>query len=134
MMDWMIRRSWPLMVWAALALGLALGAYASICPVMMVSGVGERDQIELTLRNVGKLPIRRLEFTCTSGGRTGVCREGNALFYPGMQYTVRYPYPGGKRGVVTVAVKSLTMANGFVFKPSKKQPCRTLRITPGKSK
>lgn len=134
MNDWMLRRSWSLLVWAALASGLALGAYASICPVMMVSGVGERDQIVLTFRNVGKLPIRRLEFACASGGRTGVCREGNALFYPGMEYTVRYPYPAGKRGPVTVGVKSLTMSNGFVWKPSKKQPCRTLRVAPGKSR
>ena len=134
MMDTMVRRSWSLMVWVALAFGLALGAYASICPVMMVSGTGERDQIVVTIQNTGKLPIRRLEFACASGSTTGVCREGNALFYPGMQYTLRYPYPGGKRAVVTVAIKSLTMANGFVFKPSKKQPCRTLRITPGKSR
>jgi hypothetical protein len=100
---------------------------------MMVSGSADGDQIVVTFRNAGKLPIRRLEFACASGGRTGICREGNALFYPGMQYTVRYPYPRGKRAVVTVAVKSLMMANGFVFKPSKKQPCRTLRIAPGKS-
>ena len=134
MARWLLRRSWSLMIWAALAAGLALAASASICPVMMVNGTGERDHILVTIQNTGKLPIRRLEFACTSGGRAGVCREGNALLYPGMQYTVRYPYPGGKRGVVTVAVKSLTMANGFVFRPSKKQPCRTLRIVPPKSK
>ena len=111
----------------------ALGA---VCPVMMVSGTGDADGIVLTFRNSGKLPIRQLEFSCTTAqmrdsGR-GACRERNALFYPGMQYTVRYPYPGGTRGVVTVAVKSLTTADGFVWKPSKKQKCRTLRIAPGR--
>jgi hypothetical protein len=58
----------------------------------------------------------------------------NALFYPGMQYTVRYPYPGGVRGTITLAVKSVTMSDGFVWKLSKKQPCRALRIVPQQSR
>jgi len=110
-----------------------------ICPVLMVSGTGERDNIVVTFRNSGKLPIRQLEFNCISSsppssGRKNPCREPNALFYPGMEYTVRYPYPGGARSIVTVAVKSVTTSDGFVWKPSKKQPCRTLRIVPRKGK
>ena len=59
-----------------------------VCPVMMVSGVGERDNIVVTFRNAGKLPIRQLEFNCTPVqphvvGQTNACRERNALFYPG---------------------------------------------------
>jgi hypothetical protein len=122
------RGAWRVLAWIAFAAGLALGAYASVCPVMMVSGVGEQDEIVVTFRNVGKLPIRRLEFACTAGGRVGVCRERNALLYPGMEYTARYPYPGGGRDAVTVAVKSVTMSNGLEWKPWKKQPCRELRI------
>lgn len=108
-----------------------------VCPVLMVSGTGERDNIVVTFRNSGKLPIRQMEFSCTSaqsGGRRSSCREPNALFYPGMQYTVRYPYPGGARSSVTVAVKSVTLSDGFVWQPSKKQPCRTLRIVPRKGR
>jgi hypothetical protein len=114
-----------------LASAYALGA----CPVMMISGTGERDNIVVTFHNPGKLPIRQLKFACTPSQATSPrhdrsCREANGLFYPGMQYTVRYPYPGGARGTVTVAVQSVTMSDGFVWKPSKKQPCRTLRIVP----
>lgn len=116
----------------ALVAGLAAGAYASICPVMMVSGVRDGDEIVVTFRNAGKLLIRRLEFACGAGSKAGVCREGNALFYPGMQYTVRYPHPGSRRSAVTVAVKSVTTADGYVWKPSKKQTCRTLQIAPGR--
>lgn len=105
----------------------------AVCPIMIVSGVGESDGIVLTFRNSGKLPIRQLEFSCKSSQsqrESNACREANALFYPGMQYTVRYPYPEGKAKTVTLAVRSVTTSDGFVWKPSKKQPCRTLRILP----
>jgi hypothetical protein len=127
-------------MWKAIALAMLavvpVCVQGSVCPVMMVSGTGDADGIVLTFRNSGKLLIRQLEFSCTTAqvrdsGR-GVCRERNALFYPGMQYTVRYLYPGGARGVVTVVVKSVTTADGFVWKPSKKQKCRALRITPSR--
>jgi hypothetical protein len=121
--------------------GVAL-AYGSgnPCPVMLVSGTGDADGIVITFRNTGKLPIRELEFNCTvAGAQAGKgqrarCREGNALFYPGMEYTVRYPYPGGIRRAVAVTVKSVSQSEGFVFKPSKRQPCRTLRIAPERIK
>jgi len=105
----------------------------AVCPVMLVSGAGEPDGIVLTFRNSGKLLIRQLEFRCTEPGSSRdshACREANALFYPGMQYTVRYPYPGGHPKTVTLAVKSVTTSDGFMWKPTKKQPCRTLRIVP----
>jgi hypothetical protein len=130
-------------MWTARALAIAavvfsVGGYALGCPVMMISGTGERDNIVVTFRNSGKFPIRQLEFTCTSlqaasSRHDRPCREAHALFYPGMQYTVRYPYPGGARGTVTVALKSVTMSDGFVWKPSMKQPCRPLRIVPRRS-
>ena len=105
----------------------------AVCPVMIVSGVGESDGIVLTFRNSGKLPIRQVQFSCKSQPSqrdSNACREANALFYPGMQYTVRYPYPDGKAKPVTLAVKSVTTSEGFTWTPSKKQPCRTLRIVP----
>src|SRR5258707_4768224 len=103
-------------------LGWGSGYAFSACPVMMISGEAERENIVLTFRNSGKLLIRQLEFSCAreqgqSAGRTSQCREANALFYPGMQYTVRYPYPGVTRGNVTVAVQSVTTSDGFVWRP-----------------
>ena len=105
----------------------------AVCPVMIVSGLGESDGIVLTFRNSGKLLIRQLEFSCKSQPTqrdSNACREANALFYPGMQYTVRYPYPDGKAETITLAVKSVTTSDGFTWKPTKMQPCRTLRIVP----
>jgi hypothetical protein len=126
---------------ALVMVGVAL-AYGSgnPCPVLLVSGTGDTDAIVITFRNTGKLPIRQLEFNCTlAGAQAGKgqrarCREENALFYPGMEYTVRYPYPGGVRQAVVVTLKSVTQSEGYVFKPSKRQPCRTLRISPERSK
>jgi hypothetical protein len=126
---------WTICLCIALALGCVAGAYASVCPLTIVSGTGEKDGIVLTVRDYGKLPIRRLEFRCIGPtGKAGACREENALFYPGMEYTLRYPYPAGKPGIVTVAVEDATMSDGFVWKPSKKQPCRQLHISPPKAR
>jgi len=105
----------------------------AVCPVVVVTGVGDSDGIAVTFRNLGKLPIRQLEFDCQwaqSRPRTSACREANALFYPGVEYTVRYPYPGGQAATVTLAVKSVTTSDGLVWRPSKRQPCRSLRIMP----
>jgi hypothetical protein len=105
----------------------------AVCPVTIVNGVGEPDGNVLTFRNPGKLLIRQLEFSCKSQPTqraSNACREANALFYPGMQYTVRYPYPDGKANTVTLAVKSVTTSDGFTWEPTRKQPCRTLRIVP----
>jgi hypothetical protein len=110
-------------------------AYASSCPVMLVSGMRDVDGIVVTFRNAGKLPIRDLQFNCSlaRAAQRMACREKNALFYPGMEYTLRYPQPRGT-GEVTVSVKSATLSDGYVFRPSKRQSCRTLRISPGRTK
>ena len=124
----------------ALMVFVVLQACASPCPVMLVSGVGNPYAFILTLRDAGKLPIRTLEFNCnpvraqTGKGRRTSCREQNALFYPGTEYTARYPYPGGVRQPVIVSLKSATLSNGYVWKPTKREPCRTLRISPGRTK
>lgn len=129
------RFEWRTFLCIALAFGLVAGAYASVCPVMIVSGTGDRDGIAVTVRNAGKLPIRQLQLRCVGvSGKVGNCEEANALFYPGMEYTLRYPYPSGRRGVVTVAAQSATMSDGFVWKPTKKQPCRQIRISPPKAR
>jgi hypothetical protein len=120
------------MISVAAGLIAASLAYASPCPVMLVSGVGDKDGIIITFRNSGKLPIRQLELNCSLPGAPASakfmsCDERNALFYPGMEYTLRYPYPR-KVPQVIVSVKRATLSDGYVWKPSRRQPCRTLRI------
>ncbi len=119
----------------------SFGAHASgTCPVTLVSGAADADAITVTFLNAGKLLIRRLELNCTlihgqthKAGRTP-CREENALFFPGTEYTVRYPYPDGIRQPVRVSLRSVTLSDGYIWKPSKRQTCRILRIYPGRTK
>jgi len=107
---------------------------AGPCPLMLISGTAESDAIVVTFRHGGKVPIRQLEFNCTPlrsqahKPQNGRCREDNALFYPGGEYTVRYTYPGGKREPVRVSVKSVTFLDGTIWRPTKRQPCRVLSI------
>ncbi len=35
------------------------------CPVMLVSGDADRDSIQLSFRNKGKMPIQELSFACS---------------------------------------------------------------------
>ena len=126
---------------AVLAVSLvALADASSSCPVTLISGGGDPDAIIVTFRNAGKLPIRQLEFNCTpihaqsQKTQRGLCLEKNALFFPGMEYTGRYTYPGGIPGPVLVSLKSVTLSDGYIWKPSQRQPCRVLKIYPGKTK
>lgn len=106
----------------------------SSCPIMFVGGAKDQDTISVTFRNTGKLLIRRLEFNCrlAKAPAKGVgqtrCYEPNASFLPVDEYTVSYAIPGGSRGTVLVSVKSLTLSDGRVWKPTKRDPCRTLTI------
>ena len=116
-----------------LAILLALPALPGrACPVMLVSGSGRAGAIDLTFRNRSKLPIRRLEFTCkmaNAPAKAAVvpCSEPNASFLPNGQYTLTYGVPSG-RGPVLVSVKSVMFSDGNNWKPSKRDPCRVLKI------
>lgn len=104
------------------------------CPITLLSATGDASSIVITFQNVGKLPIRELDFNCIPSqqhahqDQHASCREENALFFPGMEYTVSYPYPGGLPGRVTVSLKSATLSNGYVWKASQHPPCGTLKI------
>ena len=120
---------------ALLALAfVSRGETKSSCPIMLVGGAKDQDTISVTFRNTGKFPIRRLEFSCrlTSPPAKGVgqapCYEPNASFLPVGEYTVSYAIPGGSRGTVLVSVKSVTFSDGHIFKPTKRDPCKTLTI------
>ena len=58
------------------------------------------------------------------------CREDNALFYPGTEYTVKYPYPDRTPRPVLVSLKSVMTSDGYMWKPSKNDGCRTLTLEP----
>jgi hypothetical protein len=110
------------------------------CPLTLVSGAGDRDSISVTFRNLGKLPIRRIEFNCVlargqahKAGDTA-CREDNAMFFSATPYTVRYAYPGGVAKTVLVSVKSVMLSDGYVWTPSRRETCRVLRIVPAPRK
>src|SRR6266567_3957664 len=115
-----------------------VNAAKSACPVLMVGGAGDRDGISITFRNLGKLPIRRIEFNCTPlraqshQAPRGQCAEQNASFIPRTEFTVSYPYPGGKSAPLVVSLRSVTFSDGHTFKPSKRDPCRVLKITPSR--
>lgn len=112
---------------------------SSACPVVLVSGAGAQDTISVTFRNLGKLPIRRLEFNCRrANARPGEaershCYEPNASFLPRTEYTLQYGYPDGK-GPVLVSLKSVMFSDGNTWKPSKRDPCRMLKILPPRAK
>jgi len=104
---------------------------AGRCPVTLVSASGTLDSLSITFMNAGKLPIRRLEFNCKPiGDRSDNirCGEDNALFYPGMEYTVTYAHKARAPERVRVSLKSLTSADGFVWKPNPAVSCRVLRV------
>jgi hypothetical protein len=117
---------------ALILLALLPAFPARACPVMLVSGSGHAGAIDLTFRNRDRLPIRRLEFTCkmaNAPAKTALvpCYEPNASFLPGGQYTLTYGVPIG-RGPVLVSVKSAMFSDGHTWKPSKRDPCRVLKI------
>jgi len=104
------------------------------CPVMLLSGSGEPNSISVTFRTMGRLPIRQLEFTCrkvdakTGKAHAAQCYESNASFVPRSVYTVSYGIPGDAPGTVLVGVKSVMFSDGHTWKPTKREPCRPLKI------
>lgn len=107
-------------------------AIAGSCPVMLVSSSRDSDTISITFRNMGKVPIRRVEFACRTavkhGGKlhTFRCAEENASFLPYDEYTVSYVIPHDARGTILVSWKSMLLAGGQTVKATKNGGCRTL--------
>jgi hypothetical protein len=102
-------------------------------PINLLSAGGDASSISITFQNVGKLPIRQLEFDCVPLQEPArkdqrISREANALFFPGTEYAVSYPYPKGISTRILVSVKSITLSNGYVWKPSKNDRCGELRV------
>jgi hypothetical protein len=112
----------------------------SSCPVTLVSAAFDAGALTVTFRNNGKLVIRELEFNChiihpqAAKPESTPCREENGLFFPGNEYTVSYPYPNPVRKSLLVSLRSVTLSDGYVWKPAEGQACRVLRIDPKKGK
>src|SRR5579859_2560149 len=124
-----------------LALILAPFADASSpCPLTLIGGEIAPHSLTLSFWNTGKLPIRRVELNCTlvraQANRTQSipCVEHNSLFFPGPEYTVSYAYAGSPPRSALVSLKSVTLSNGFVWKSSRRQPCRAVKIYPARAK
>jgi len=107
----------------------------SPCPVLLVSGSADQNHVSITFMNMGKLPIHQVEFNC--GRRNSVrntadlspCREDNALFYPGQEYTLEYATQDHSRNI-QISVRSVTLSDGYVWKPSRGQSCGAVAIGP----
>jgi TonB family protein len=104
------------------------------CPVLLVSGTADQNHISITFINMGKLPIRQLEFNC--GPRNSIigtmadlslCRKNNALFYPGQEYTLDYANQQRSHHI-QISIKTVILSDGYVWQPSRGQSCRTVTI------
>jgi hypothetical protein len=123
---------------AALAICAFCPALAQIpCPVMLVSGSLRQDRVEVTFRNQGKLPLEELSFSCVPALRQpshgSTCHTETGVFYPGLQYTFDFPYPGANKTRVLISVKEASQSSGATWNSrSSSSECHSLRITKGK--
>lgn len=106
----------------------------SPCPVLLVGGAADQSRISITFVNMGKLAIRKLEFSCgPSNSAIGnladlsPCTENNALFYPGQEYTLEYANQHRSRHI-QISVKAVMLSDGYIWKPSGGQSCRVVTI------
>jgi hypothetical protein len=120
----------------AFAFSVPAAEAKSSCPVTLVSAVFDAGAVTVTFRNNGKLVIRQLEFNChlihakAAKQEKTPCREENGLFFPGNEYTVSYPYANPLRKALLVSLRSVTLSDGYIWKPAKGEACRVLRIDP----
>lgn len=105
----------------------------SPCPVLLVSGTADQNLISITFMNMGKLPIRQLEFNCgprnvvRNTADLSLCRENNALFYSGQEYTLQYATHDRSHNI-QISVNSVTLSDGHVWEPSRGNSCGALTI------
>ena len=104
------------------------------CPVLLVSATADSDAIAVTFRDMTKMPIRRLEFSCkwpdarADKAHPTRCYEPNGSFMPRDEYTLRYSYQRAVGRRMLVSVKSVTFSDGHMWKPSKRVSCRVLTV------
>jgi len=118
---------------------LSLANASNTCMVTLVSGATDSGGVSVTFRNAGKLPIRRLEFSCTPirghahKAQSALCHAEDGLFFPGTEYTVSYPCPTCSSQPLLMSLRSATLSDGSIWKPIAGQRCRVLKIYPRKN-
>jgi hypothetical protein len=107
------------------------------CPVMLVSGEFNQDSVSLTIRNIGKLPIRQFELYCASPQgnvlRRSTCHAEAAVFYPGTPYDINFAYPAKKSGLIVISLKAAQLSDGSMWMAAQDQACRSIKIHASKS-
>jgi hypothetical protein len=106
------------------------------CPVMLVSGHVRGNNLELSFRNEGKMPIQQLSVGCTppmkGQARDAICHKESGLFYPRTQYTMQFAYTGAARGsvrgAVTISVKNARLGDGELWMARSARTCRPLVV------
>ena len=102
------------------------------CPVMLVSGDADRDSIQLSFRNKGKMPIQELSFACSppmqGQARGSICHMERGLFYPGQKYSFDFGYEGARRHPVVISVKTARLGDGSVWISRPSGACKPLRV------
>ena len=127
----------------AITLAMLLGflapfSYAgAFCPITLLSGANEQNGVMVSFINVGKLRIQRIELDCTGlrdqahQVQGSVSHEESGLFFPQTVYEMKFTYPRGVPRVVLVSLRSVTLPDGYIWKPSRRQTCRLLKIYRG---
>jgi hypothetical protein len=104
------------------------------CPLLLVNATADSDAIAVTFRDMTRMPIRRLEFSCkwadarADKAHPTRCYEPNGSFMPRDEYTLRYPYQRGVGRRMLVSVKSVTFSDGHIWMPSRRESCRVLTV------
>ncbi len=102
------------------------------CPVMLVSGHVRGNNIELSFRNEGKVPIQQVSLGCSppmkGQARDALCHNESGLFYPRTQYTMEFAYTGAGRGAVTLSVKGARLGTGELWMARSARACRGLVV------
>src|ERR1700722_8295739 len=113
---------------------LAQQARAEIaCPLMMFDGKSEQDDLGLTFMNKAKVPIRQIEFYCTSlngqSERRSVCHTETGIFYPGTPYPIRFSNATKGARTILVSLRLVQFSEGFMWTSTHDQACHSLQIS-----
>ncbi len=124
---------WKAVVLAALIAIPARQSLAEIpCPITLISGDADQDSIRLSFMNKGKVPVQQLNLSCTppkdQTARGAACHTESGLFYPGMEYSLDFPYPGVAGRAIVISLRTARLAGGVVWTATPSQSCRALRI------
>jgi hypothetical protein len=102
------------------------------CPLVMFDGKSGQDDLGLTFMNKAKVPIRQIEFYCTSlngqSARRSVCHTETGIFYPGTPYPIRFSKATKGARTILVSLRLVQFSEGFMWTSTHDQACRSLQI------